>query len=91
MGEKLKPEHKTKIEEAKTKLEAALKDNSPNLRTAMDELNQAWSEASTEMYQNASQAQGAPGAEGQPAGGEQQAKKDDNVEEADYTIVDDEK
>jgi molecular chaperone DnaK len=90
LGEKLKPEHKSKIEEAKTKLEAALKDNSPDLRTAMDALNQAWSEASTDMYQHASQPGATPGAE-EPQSTGNQSKKEDNVEEADYTIVDDEK
>lgn len=90
LGDKLKPEHKTKIEEAKAKLETALKENSPNLRAIMDELNQVWSVASTDMYQNASQPGANPNAEGQNST-DSQGKKDDNVEEADYTIVDDDK
>ncbi len=91
LGDKLPAENKQKIEDAKAKLETAIKDNSANLQSAIDELNAAWSEASQHIYQQ-------PGAEqGQPQGGAQQQqpnddnnKKDDGgVEEADYTVVDD--
>ncbi len=89
LGDKLPAENKQKIEDAKAKLEAAIKENSPNIQAATDELNQVWSEASQHIYQQ-------PGADqGQPQGGAQQepnddSKKDDGgVEEADYTVVDD--
>ncbi|MFC2130480.1 molecular chaperone DnaK [Bacteroidota bacterium] len=93
LGDKISEENKKKIEEAKAKLEDALKNNQAGIRTAMDELNKIWSDASTEMYQN-TQPPGEPGENGQEKpedDAQEQEKKDDNVEEADYTIVDDEK
>ena len=93
LGDKISEENKKKIEEAKAKLEEALKNNQAGIRPAMDELNKIWSDASSEMYQSA-QAQGAPGGNGQQEPedeAQEQEKKDDNVEEADYKIVDDEK
>lgn len=88
LGDKLTPEHKTKIEAAKERLEKAIKDNTAtDLKPAIDDLNQVWSDASTQMYQNA---------EANPQGGaaqqeapNQEPKKEGGVEEADYTIVDD--
>jgi molecular chaperone DnaK len=91
LGDKISAENKKKIEEAKERLENALKNNQEDIRPAMDNLNQVWSKASEEMYKGA-QAQGAPGGNGQQnyqAGSNGQGKKDDNVEEADYTVVDD--
>ena len=91
LGDKLTPDQKAKIEAAKDKLEKAAKDPaSTDIKACIDELNAAWSEASTQMYQNA-------GAQAQPGAGQQQQqsapnndqKKDGGVEEADYTIVDD--
>ena len=81
-------EQKKNIGEAKTRLETAMKENKEDIKPAMDELNKIWSEASTEMYSKEE-----PGAEGQPgAEAPKDEKKDDgNVEEADYTIVDDDK
>jgi molecular chaperone DnaK len=92
LGEKLTPEHKTKIEEAKERLSKAIKDVPEDIQPAMDALNQAWSDASTNMYQQTAGQQSAPGG-GPETGPEQngQKKKDENVEEADYTIVDDDK
>jgi hypothetical protein len=59
----------------------------------MDRLNEAWSEASTKMYQQATAAgQQAPGAgpEGAPAGGGASVPQDDKrVEDAQYEVVDD--
>jgi molecular chaperone DnaK len=87
LGDKLPADAKQKIEDAKAKLELAIKENSPNMQAAIDELNSAWSAASQHIYQQ-------PGADqGQAQGGAQQpndSKKDDGgVEEADYTVVDD--
>jgi molecular chaperone DnaK len=96
LGDKLTPEHKKKIEEAKERLANSIKNNQPDLRQAMDALNQAWSEASTHMYGQAGQQGGPgpnPGAGPQDNGGgsQQQAKPNDGVEEADYTVVDEDK
>ncbi|MCO5251965.1 MAG: molecular chaperone DnaK [Candidatus Kapabacteria bacterium] len=84
LGDKITPANKEKIEAAKTRLANAIKDNPGDIRSAMDELNNAWSAASSEMYQGA-------GGQAQNPGGEQQQepKKDDGVEEAEYTVVDD--
>ncbi|MCK5741875.1 MAG: Hsp70 family protein, partial [Chlorobi bacterium] len=88
LDEKLSDEQKKNIGDAKTRLETAIKENKEDIKPAMDELNKIWSEASTEMYSKEE-----PGAEGQPgAEAPKDEKKDDgNVEEADYTIVDDDK
>ncbi len=93
LGDKLTAEHKKSIEDAKNKLADAIKNNPSGIRPAMDELNNAWSVASQNMYQQASQ----PGA-GQQYGGDQpdanqaESKSNDSgVEEADFTVVDDDK
>ncbi len=91
-GDKLSEGNKTKIKEALDKLEDLHKNNKTDeIEAAMEALNQAWSAASTEMYQAAS-------AEGQDAaGGEQQATSDETKEDkggddavdADFEVVDD--
>ncbi len=91
LGDKLTPEFKTKIEAAKANLEKAIKENPADIRTAIDSLNQIWSEASTQMYQQAGAQPGAeqqPGAEPPPPAQEQPKDAKSNVEEADYTVVD---
>jgi molecular chaperone DnaK len=93
-ADKMPPEHKTKIETAKDHLADVLKNNKTSeIRTAMDALNEAWSEASRKMYESAGAQQGAPNgaANGAPNGSSAQTGKDGNVEEADYTIVDETK
>lgn len=86
LGDKLSPANKKKIEDAKERLAKALKENESDIRPAMDELNRTWSEASTEMYSQASTQQNQPPSDN---GSTQQGPKPDNVEEADYTVVDD--
>lgn len=91
-GEKLSPDMRGKIESAKERLAEAVKaDDAEAMRTAMDTLNEQWSEASKEMYAQAD-AQTPPtgGGAGQSAGAEGDGAKaqGDTVEEADYTIVD---
>ncbi|HOQ49023.1 MAG TPA: molecular chaperone DnaK, partial [Candidatus Kapabacteria bacterium] len=52
IGDKIPSDHKMKIENAKEKLSNAIKSNDINeIKKAMDELNSAWSAASTAMYQ----------------------------------------
>ncbi|MFA7626722.1 MAG: molecular chaperone DnaK [Candidatus Kapaibacterium sp.] len=84
LGDKLTPEDKTKISEAKDRLAKAIKDNAADIRPAMDELNKIWSDASTRMYQGGDA--GAANPNPNPDN-----KKDDSVEEAEYTVVDDDK
>lgn len=87
LGDKMSPEHKAKIEEAKERLAKAIKENQADMRPAMDALNQVWSEASTQMYQQAG-AEQQPGSADGSQQSQQEPKKDPGVEEADYTIVD---
>ena len=83
LGDKLPAEGRTRIEGGLTKLEEALRGGSADdIRTAKDELDRAWSEVSQQMYQSAPPPASAP-ADGEPKSG--------NVEDADYTIVEDEK
>jgi molecular chaperone DnaK len=86
LGDKMSTANKEKIDAAKTRLANAVKDNPSDIRSAMDELNNAWSAASSEMYQGAGGQAPNPGSEPQ-----QETKKDDGVEEAEYTVVDDDK
>jgi molecular chaperone DnaK len=85
-GEKLDADTKDRISKAKDRLADAAKNNAADIRPAMDALNQLWSEASTKMYEQASQAQ--PEAGSAPGGAEANGDGK-NVEDADYTIVDD--
>ena len=87
LGDKLPAEGRTRIEAAVEKLETALRGGTiDDIRTSKDELDRAWSEISQQMYQ----ATGAePGADGGSTGGQQGATG--NAEDADYTIVEDEK
>lgn len=89
LGDKISPANKEKIEAAKEKLANAVKQDGGDIRSAMDELNNIWSAASTEMYQNAGANTGT-GADAGPQPGAEQAKND-TVEEAEYTVVDEDK
>jgi molecular chaperone DnaK len=93
LGDKMDDATKTKIEEAKKRLQDAINNNAADLSPAMDNLNQIWSEASTAMYQNASAGAGQPGADGGAASsdGQQNSGGNSGAEEAEYTVVDDDK
>jgi molecular chaperone DnaK len=83
LGDKIPAEGRTRIEGGLEKLENALRSGtSDDVRTAKDELDRAWSDVSQQMYQSAP-----PPADTPPAGD----GKSGNVEDADYTIVEDEK
>ena len=87
LGDKIPAEDKTKIEEAKDKLSQVLKEeNVGSIRTAMDELNQAWSAASSKMY--AQQPPPSPDAEQPNTENADGNTTNDTVEEAEYTVVD---
>jgi molecular chaperone DnaK len=91
LGEKLSPADRARIEQAKEKLQTALKNNAPvtELRSAMDELNRAWNEASVHLYQHAGASTPPPSSGGGTPGS--QSDGGGRVEEADYRIVDDDK
>jgi molecular chaperone DnaK len=88
LGDKLPSEDKLKIEEAKAKLVEALKGEDTNaIRTAIDELNKVWSDASTKMYNQSGAAQNPNEQQQAPPNPEQTSSNE--AEEADYTVVDD--
>lgn len=105
-ADKISDGNKQKIEEKLEKLEQLHKEEKVDeLDTAMEELNDAWSEASQEIYQSAQQAQaGGPagagagaGAAGAAAGGpgngqkaEEEPAEDEDAVDADFEVVDDE-
>jgi molecular chaperone DnaK len=89
LGDKLPADAKSKIEAAKERLEKAIKENEDDITPAMEALNKEWSEASQHIYQDPNaQAQGQPNPE-QGQANNAQDNKDNDVEEADYTVVDD--
>jgi hypothetical protein len=63
------------------------------LKSAIEQYNTVWNEASSKMYSQAKEQPGAnPGAGAeQHSAGTGEPKKDDNVENADFEVVDDKK
>ena len=93
-GDKVSGDAKSKVENANDKLKEAIKaGNAATIKNAIEVLNNAWNEASTQMYQQATEAQVGQGAQaGPPPGPEGQAgKKTDEkkVEDAQFEVVDD--
>jgi molecular chaperone DnaK len=90
LKDKLTPDAQGKINTAITDLENALKGTSSDaIKQAVEGLNRAWSDASSQLY-NQQPAEGGPGA-GAPPPGENGHSANGNVENAEYTVVDDEK
>lgn len=90
-GDKVAGETKSKIENAKEQLKDAIKGGNVNsIKSAIETLNNAWNEASTQMYQQAT-AGGARASEGpQAPPPDSGTKKDEKkVEDAQYEVVDD--
>lgn len=88
-GEKLPEEKKAKIESALERLKEAHKEhNGDELDSAMQQLNEAWSEASQDLYQAQQEAEAASGGEGEPS----DASDDDadEIKDVDYEVVEDE-
>lgn len=83
LGDKMPADGKARIEAAAEKLETALKGGSiDDIRSAKDELDRAWSEVSQKMYS---------GGEASTSSTNTSNEEKKNVEDADYTIVEDEK
>jgi len=88
LGDRLPAEDKNRIQSARDRLDKAVKENNiAEIRAAMDALNQAWSQASTKIYQQAGA--GATASTGPSSNGKSQDQGKSNVEEADFTVVDD--
>ena len=91
-GEKLSAESRAKVEKANEALKEAIKaGNMTVVRSVMDELNAAWNEASSQMYQSATAATEDGGAQHppEPETGEAQKADGKKVEDAQYEVVDD--
>ena len=91
-GEKLSPETRGKVERANEALKEAIKSgNTSTMRSSMEELNAAWNEASSQMYQSATA--DAPQGEAPPPSdqdtGKEQKADGKKVEDAQYEVVDD--
>ncbi len=95
LEDKLSPDLKSKVESAADALDAAVKSgNISDIKAKMEDLNKAWSEASTQMYEQAKTQPGAgAGFQGEPGTGqpdaEQQKDKGKAVEDADFEVMDD--
>ena len=92
IGDKIPAQHKPAIEQALQQLKDAHKAGDINaIDTAMAALNTAWQTASQQMYQGAQGAQAGPQdnpfAGQQQANSQQQAPKDDNIQDADFEEV----
>lgn len=92
LKDKIKPDDKSRLEAEIKKVEDAVASNNVDqIKTATDELNKTWSEIASQLY---SQADG-PGQSAPPGGQEQASGKTDdgkeNVQDASYEVVDDEK
>jgi molecular chaperone DnaK len=99
-GDKLNSDMRAKVESAADALDTAVKSgNNAEIKAKMEALNNAWSEASTQMYQQATAAGQKAGAQGPGAGpqeGPQPGPSDGGkepkgkaVEDADFEVVDD--
>ncbi len=91
IGDKIPAQHKPAIEQALQQLKDAHKAGDvAAIDTAIAALNAAWQTASQQMYQGAQGAQPGPQDNpfaGQQAGAQQEAPKDDNIQDADFEEV----
>jgi molecular chaperone DnaK len=88
LKDKMTPEAQGKINDGVATLEAALKGtDTAAIKSALEALNRTWGEVSTQMYQNTS----APPPQGGPQPDGNTTSTNGNVENAEYTVVDDEK
>jgi molecular chaperone DnaK len=89
---KLKPETRSKVQTAIDRLKDAIKsDNPASIKSSMEEYNKVWNEASSEMYSQTTGADGQTPPQGEAGSqpGSDQKATDENVENADFEVVDD--
>jgi len=93
-GDKIEESKKKELQELIDKAKETVKgDDSDAMKSATDALNAKLQEISTELYQKASQTAGAAPT-GEPASGDEgtsSAKKDDDVVDADFEVIDKDK
>lgn len=92
-GEKLQPDEKGKINEALEQLKKVQGGNDiAAMKEGIENLNKVWSEISSKMYEKVKTETPPPNAEAQQAGPEPEKTKKagkDDVEDADFEVVDD--
>ncbi len=92
LGDKVSSEDKGKIEAEIATVKSALAGTDTDaIKAATEKLSQVSYDVFGKVYQQANAQAGAAGAQGGPQDGAQQAPSDDNVVDADYEVVDDEK
>jgi molecular chaperone DnaK len=96
VGDKVPEADKKELQEQTDKIKEMLKNNASTeeLKKETEKLTEKWHKVSTKMYQASGPAQGAPGAgEGAPGPDAQQGQKKggDDVVDAEYEVVDEEK
>ncbi|MBD3236611.1 MAG: molecular chaperone DnaK [Candidatus Eisenbacteria bacterium] len=102
LGDKLDPATKSNLEAEVQKLKEALKGNdTAAIRAAMESVSKAWHEASGQLYQSAQQSAGeqsaggsgaaGPSGDGGGGGSAEGGQKDEDVVDADFEVVDDNK
>jgi molecular chaperone DnaK len=94
-GDKVPEADKKELQEQADKLKELLKNNAPaeEIKKQTEKLTEKWHKVSSQMYQSANP-QGAPGAETQspgPDARQEQKKSGDDVVDAEYEVVDEEK
>ncbi len=88
-GDKLSPEMKSKLQAALDQLKDAYKSGViSEIKTKMDALNSIWNEAATQMYQTAGSS---TGNQSGATSSTSETKKDKDVEDASYEVIDDDK
>ncbi|NQU04853.1 MAG: Hsp70 family protein, partial [Calditrichaeota bacterium] len=93
LGDKIDAESKAKLQAGSERIKETLKGTDIQaIKSACDDLDGIWQEASTKMYENVQQEQqqeqAAGGAQEEPAQDDEEKKKDDKeVEDADYEVV----
>ncbi|MFO7527054.1 MAG: Hsp70 family protein, partial [Ignavibacteriaceae bacterium] len=92
LKDKIKPDDKSRLEAEIKKVEDAIASNNVDqIKSATDELNKTWSEIASQLYSQS----GGPEQTATPGGQEQASGKTDegkdNVQDASYEVVDDEK
>ncbi|WP_069649303.1 molecular chaperone DnaK [Caloranaerobacter ferrireducens] len=90
LGDKVSEDEKSKVKAKLDELKKALEgDNIEEIKKKTEELTNEFHALSQKMYQQASQQYGAQA--GQQENNQQNGKKDENVVDADYEVVDDDK
>jgi len=91
-ADRLDAANKERLDKAVVDAKEALRTGaSEGIRTALDELTQAFSAAGASLYEQAQSASSEAEGAGPDAGGAQQEEKQDDVVDADYEVVDDNK